>query len=285
MQIRTIGAFYGNSGRIDGAEVGAAYLKRLADKRPGVSGGADISVDITDGRDKIAHVEDICRSLKAEMKQTLDRGEFALVLGGDHSIATGSVAGVLAHNSRNAAVVYIDAHADMNTFETSATQNIHGMPMAVCFGLGTPRLTEIVFPKLGTDKIILMGARSIDPGEARLIDEREIAWLSSDVLRKGNITDVQAVLKDFVVRGNIGQLHISFDIDVIDPQYAPGTGVPEPDGLTPEKALQLVDTVFDTGLVRSMDIVEYNPKLDVDNRTRSVCHELLERVFSRISIC
>ncbi len=187
-------------------------------------------------------------------------GVFPIVLGGDHSLSMGSVSGVA---RGRIGVIWVDAHADFNTPETSPSGNIHGMPLAVLCGLGHPRLTE-AFQAVDPRDVVLIGVRSLDPGEKRLLKEMGVrVYTMHEVDRLGMARIAEETLA--YLEGL--PLHVSLDADVLDPTLAPGVGTPVPGGLTYREAHLLMEVLAHSGRVRSLDLVEVNPILDEKNRT------------------
>lgn len=282
MQLETIVAAYDLAGKIPGAGEGALLLKKFLENQYGEYSGKYIALPEMKVHNSVEDVACFCGELRDAVYATLSNGKFALILGGDHSIAIGSIAGAMAVDGANVGVVYIDAHADMNTFETSSSKNIHGMPLAVCMGEGNATLKGVVPVQLDSSHLFLLGTRSIDPGEAELLESQKIKYLSSDYINNHSLNDVVLLLRDFISRNDIKKLHLSFDIDVIDPAYAPATGVPEVNGVSPLKVEKLLECVFATGLVGSMDIVEYNPQLDIAGRTNKLCERFADLTYGLI---
>lgn len=211
----------------------------------------------------LAYLEEIRAAALAlkERLAALPEGVFPIVLGGDHSLSMGSVAG--AARGRRVGVVWVDAHADFNTPETSPSGNVHGMPLAVLSGLGHPRLTE-VFRAVDPKDVVLVGVRSLDPGEKRLLKEAGVrVYTMHEVDRLGVARIAEEVLKH--LQGL--PLHVSLDADVLDPTLAPGVGTPVPGGLTYREAHLLMEILAESGRVQSLDLVEVNPILDERNRT------------------
>jgi arginase len=208
------------------------------------------------------YLEEI-RQAALELKErlmTLPEEVFPIVLGGDHSLAMGSVSGVA---RGRVGVIWVDAHADFNTPETSPSGNIHGMPLAVLCGLGHPRLTE-VFQAVDPKDVVLIGVRSVDPGEARLLKEMGVrVYTMHEVDRLGIAPIAEEALS--YLEGL--PLHVSLDADVLDPTLAPGVGTPVPGGLSYREAHLLMEILALSGQVRSLDLVEVNPILDEKNRT------------------
>ena len=188
-----------------------------------------------------------------------------VVLGGDHSIAIGSVTG--ASRRQRTGVVWVDAHGDFNTPKTSPSGNIHGMPLATLCGLGDPRLTDIGWPgrKIDPEDVVLIGIRDLDSEERRLMKEARVTvYTMKEVDRIGLPRIAEETLAKL---GGLPRLHVSFDADVLDPEIAPGVGTPVPGGLTYREAHLLMELFADSESVTSLDLVEVNPILDRANRT------------------
>ncbi len=223
-----------------------------------------------------------CNRLASEVEIITSDGDFPLVLGGDHSIVLGSLAGLAAtakKSGQTIGVLYVDAHGDFNTSETSPTGNIHGECLAASAGLGLPELTNLYFEgrKVDPKNICFVGSRDLDPGEKLLMKKAGVTvFTMSDIDRQGFATIVQKVL-DFFKKVDI--VHVSFDMDVLDPMFAPGTGIPLPGGLTNREALLIMEEMAATGKVKSAEIVEVNPILDVRNQTAILAVSLAARLL------
>lgn len=245
----------------------ARLLEQLEDLGYTVEDLGDVPVSLARARRRrgrgLAYLEEI-RAAALVLKErlaALPEGVFPIVLGGDHSLSMGSVAG--AARGRRVGVVWVDAHADFNTPETSPSGNVHGMPLAVLSGLGHPRLTE-VFRAVDPKDVVLVGVRSLDPGEKRLLKEAGVrVYTMHEVDRLGVARIAEEVLKH--LQGL--PLHVSLDADVLDPTLAPGVGTPVPGGLTYREAHLLMEILAESGRVQSLDLVEVNPILDERNRT------------------
>lgn len=228
-------------------------------------------------------IKKACEALAAEVEAAADKGGFPLVLGGDHSIALGSLAGMGAYArkaGKRLGVLYVDAHGDFNTDETSPTGNIHGECLAASCGFGLPDLTNLYFDGVKVDPrdVCFVGSRDIDPGERALMKKSGVTVFSmSDVDRLGFPEIARRVVAFF--RNRVDMVHVSFDMDVLDPMFAPGTGIPLAAGLTNREALLLMEEMADTGLVRSAEIVEVNPVLDVRNQTAVLAVALAARLL------
>lgn len=201
--------------------------------------------------------------------------QFPLILGGDHSIAIGTLAG-LAKEYRNLGVIWYDAHADMNTPDTSPSGNIHGMPLAVAMGLGHPALVKVggAQPKVKPENIVLIGARDVDAGELALIAERNIRMYTAEEV---NARGVEAVMREAVayLAERCDGIHLSFDLDGLDPHVAPGVGTPVQAGLAWQESLQALAYLGACGKLTSAEFVEVNPLLDQGNRTAELAVELM----------
>jgi arginase len=224
-----------------------------------------------------------CTQLAAEVEKAASAEEFPLVLGGDHSIVLGTLAGLAAANkkkNKTLGVLYVDAHGDFNTTETTLSGNIHGECLSASAGYGIPELTNLYFEgrKVDPKNICYVGLRDLDPGEKILMKEAGVtAYTMSDVDRQGFSAIVWKVTSFFKER--VDSVHVSFDMDCLDPMFAPGTGIQLPAGLTNREGLLLMEEMADTGLVHSAEIVEVNPILDVRNQTGKLAVELAARLL------
>ena len=210
----------------------------------------------------------------------LENNTLPFIVGGDHSLALGSIAGASKFLGNDLAVIWIDAHGDINTEETSPSGNIHGMPLAASMGIGYKKLTSIFFDdfKIKPENVFILACRDLDAGEIALIDELNInVWTNEDINVKGTDVVVNELLS-IIKEKNIENIHLSYDIDCLDPEYVPGTGTPVTDGLSFGESKILLESILGTSLVRSIDFVEYNPDLDKNNRTKETCIELLKLI-------
>ena len=224
-----------------------------------------------------------CTKLAASVEEISSKGDFPLVLGGDHSIVLGTLAGLAASakkENKKIGVLYVDAHGDFNDTNTSPTGNIHGECLAASAGLGLPDLTNLYFEgqKVDPHNICFVGCRDLDPGEKLLMKKAGVTvFTMSDIDRQGFSEIVKKVLKFFETHAD--WIHVSFDMDVLDPMYAPGTGIPLPGGLTNREALLLMEEMASIGKVKSAEIVEVNPILDVRNQTAILAVSLAARLL------
>ncbi|SDX31679.1 arginase [Marininema mesophilum] len=222
-------------------------------------------------------------SVNEELAETLDKvvleGCFPLVLGGDHSIAIGTIAGV-AKRRKRMGLVWFDAHGDLNTAETSPTGNIHGMPLAVSLGIGHPDLVNLAgfTPKVQPENIVVIGARSLDEGERHLIREKGIrVFTMHDIDRLGMGRVIEESID--IVSKDTDSVHLSLDLDGMDPKDAPGVGTPVPGGISYRESHLAMEMLSDAGVLTSAEFVEVNPILDRKNCTAQAAVALIGSVF------
>jgi arginase len=226
----------------------------------------------------LPQIAQTCKRLAEMVEQAADNGHVPVVLGGDHSIAIGTVSGMSRHfrkAGKKLGLIWIDAHADMNTPATSPSGNVHGMPLACCIGLGPRELTHIggSAPQIEPDSVALVGLRSVDDVEGHSVRELGMhAFTMRDIDERG----LRAVITEaiqIVTAGTAG-FHLSFDMDAVDPREAPGVGTPVRGGITYREAHLAMELIGDSGLMTSLEIVEVNPVLDEANRTALLAVEL-----------
>ncbi|RNF38794.1 arginase [Planococcus salinus] len=240
-------------------------------------GHADGSLDMDTNLRNLSVITEAMEELGEKVHNVAAAGNFPLVLGGDHSIAIGTLAGISA-NHENLGVIWYDAHTDMNTSETSPSGNIHGMPLAASFGHGHEKLTQIrgYAPKVKPENIVVIGARSVDPGERELIKERGIKVYSMHEIDKlGMNAVVEDAIRYLKEERNTDAVHLSLDLDGIDPIYTPGVGTPVPGGISYRESHLAMEMLFDAGIITSAEFVEVNPILDEKNRTADVAVALI----------
>lgn len=225
-----------------------------------------------------AVIAEVCERLAARTRASVEAGAIPLTLGGDHSVAMGSIAGVAAaHAARGqqVGVIWVDAHGDMNTPETSPSGNVHGMPLAALQGRGPELLTRIggVDPSVLPQHVALIGLRELDAREKALIRNAGVlAVTMTDIDRDGLAPHMERALAA-VTRGTAG-FCLSLDMDGVDPAEAPGVGTPVPGGLTYREAHLLMEMAAEAGGISAMDIVEVNPALDHENVTADLGAQL-----------
>ena len=221
-------------------------------------------------------VVEACTKLAEQVGTAVEHKKFPLVLGGDHSIAIGTLAG-LAQHYKNLGVIWYDAHADMNTAETSPSGNIHGMPLAVAMGLGHEKLTHIggEQPKIDPKNLVIIGARSVDEGERELIKEKGIKVYSMHEIDRLGMAAVMEDALAYLRSREIDGLHLSLDLDGLDPMYTPGVGTPVPGGITYRESHLAMEMLQESNLLTSAEFVEVNPVLDTKNATANVAVGLM----------
>ena len=254
-----------------------------------VEDGGNIAVPVPEEvrddapRNGMRHLEAVaeaCERVFAAVREAVAVGRFPIILGGDHSIAMGTIAGVVAA-AGPVGVIWIDAHGDFNTPETSPSGNIHGMPLAHLVGRGHPRLVGIgdPGPTLRPEQVVLIGVRSLDPGEREAMAESGMLVFT---MREVDEWGIATVVRQALTRLKAWpRLHVSLDLDALDPQVAPGVGTPVPGGLTYREAHLAMELLADSGRVGSVDVVEINPILDERNRTAELAVELLASLLGQ----
>ncbi len=224
----------------------------------------------TDAR-YLPEIADACRRLADHVEANLELGRFPVVLGGDHSVAIGTISGIARYwrkRGKRIGVIWADAHTDMNTPASSPTGNIHGMPLAVLLGYGDPELVAIAGdqPALDPRHVCVIGARDVDNDERTLVRKSGIRVYSmSELDERGTAICVREAVER-ACDGTVG-VHLSFDLDGVDPAHAPGVGTPVPGGLNLRESHLICEKVADTGRLLGVEMVELNPVLDSENRT------------------
>ena len=266
----------------------SAGLRRLGNN---VKYEGNISVPIpeskTPGRGLKYHREvvKVCNSLAQRVEKIIDASAFPIVLGGDHSIAMGTVSGISNHyrkKNQNIGLVYVDAHGDMNTPDTSPSGNIHGMPLAALLGIGPQELTNIhgFSPKVRQENTALVGIRAIDRAEREVIKQSGIHVFTMREIDERGIGEVTREVLNVVNDGTAG-FHLSFDLDGLDPEIAPGVGTPVRGGIDFREAHTLMEMVADNGRMVGLEMVELNPILDNRNTTGELAVDLILSAFGK----
>lgn len=237
-----------------------------------------------------------CDAVHEHVKRIVKKGAFPLVVGGDHSIAIGTIAGLVAAYKEEEAelkktkprteltlgVIWIDAHGDLNTPQTSPSGNIHGMPVAVSLGQGPKELTHIggFAPKIMPNDLVMVGLRDLDRQEKQaILDSGVHAFTMKDIDERG----MAAVMRDAInlATRNTEYLHVSFDIDSVDPRSAPGTGTAVFGGLTYREAHLAMEMIAETDSLTSLELCEVNPILDVHNQTGQLAVDLIASALGK----
>ena len=270
----------------------AGLEARLEELGHVVEDGGNVAVAIpeqkTVGDPNAKYLKEItatCTKLSDLVLKTLDAGVVPLVLGGDHSVAAGTVAGVsefYRRQNQRIGLIWIDAHTDINTPESSPSGNVHGMPLAAITGLGPPELSHIYnfSPKVNPDNCVLVGVRDIDAVEKENVRRAGIeVFTMRDIDERGMRTVMEEALRA-AGRGTVGY-HVSLDMDWIDPEDAPGVGTPVRGGATYREAHLAMEIMADHGRMLSFEIVEVNPVIDEHNRTADLAVELALSAFGK----
>jgi arginase len=275
-----------------GVDMGPSALRlagldeRLAEIGVDVQDSGDVAAGIPEAvargdaklkyRDTIASA---CTELAVRVRAAHADGRIPLTLGGDHSLAIGSLAGSAAHfheRGERLGAIWMDAHADFNTPDTTPSGNVHGMGFAVCCGLGDPMLTHLMgfAPKVDPARCALIGVRDLDPGERTGLRAAGVTVFTMREVDEMGIHKVMDRALEIAGRATAG-VHVSFDMDVLDPTEAPGTGTPVRGGISYREAHLAMEVLADSARLRSMDLVEINPVLDDRNKTASLGVELI----------
>lgn len=228
-------------------------------------------------------IVDVAQRLAEQVARTMAEGRVPLVLGGDHSMSLGSVMG--AARGRKLGLIWLDAHGDFNTHETTPSGNIHGMPLAALCGYGVEALvtlggTQPAGAAIDPRNIAIIGARDLDPHEKKLLREAGVAVFSMEAIDKLGINEVLHRAIEIACRGTDG-IYLSLDIDGVDPMFAPGVGTPVPGGLTFREAHLVVEQLAGTGRIIGMDVVEVNPILDKVNMSGELAVKLTLSAFGK----
>lgn len=220
-------------------------------------------------------IQEANEQLAHTIEQVMQKGHFPLVLGGDHSLAIGTIAGVSKCIDR-LGVLWFDAHSDLNTEKTSPSGNIHGMSLAVSLGKGTKDLTHMggYAPKILPENTVIVGARELDPGEQALIRELGIRVFTMHEIDRLGMTTVMEQAIQMVSSGTDG-VHLSFDLDSLDPKDAPGVGTPVPGGVTYRESHLAMEMLAEANVLVSAEFVEVNPILDHANQTAETAVQMI----------
>lgn len=230
-------------------------------------------------KDNLRNLDEVAEgniTLAQEVDKIVEQGRFPLVLGGDHSIAMGSLAGISKHYE-NLGVIWYDAHADLNSGETSPSGNIHGMPLAVSLGIGHDKLTNILDyqPKIKPENIVIIGARSVDEGERELIKEKGIKVYTMHEVDRLGMSEVMQESLEYLEGRNVDGVHLSLDLDSLDPEEAPGVGTPVMGGFSYRESHLAMEMLNESEKITSAEFVEVNPILDEKNKTASMAVGLM----------
>ncbi|GFO69305.1 arginase [Geomonas limicola] len=261
---------------------GALRYAGIADRLSGLGyqvedqGNLDVPVRDVLGGEREMHylpsIRRVCDAVYQAGRRAVEDGFLPLFMGGDHSMALGSIGGVTHHEP--VGVIWIDAHGDFNTPQTSPSGNIHGMVLAALMGQGFPELVQLgrIGPKLQVSDVVMIGIRELDPQERQRLKESGIATYT---MREIDERGMGTVAREAVERlEHVSRLHVSLDLDALDPLEVPGVGTTSPGGLTYREAQLLMEIIADSRRLASLDIVEINPILDQRNQTAKIAVEL-----------
>ncbi|MGE8207483.1 arginase [Heyndrickxia sp. NPDC080065] len=217
--------------------------------------------------------------LSSKVDEIVQKGDFPLVFGGDHSIAIGTLSGVSKHY-KNLGVIWYDAHGDLNIADTSPSGNIHGMPLAASLGHGHPTLTEIggYAPKIKHENVVIIGARDLDEGEKELIKNKGMKVYTMHEIDRLGMTKVMEETINYLKDKTDG-VHLSLDLDALDPSDCPGVGTPVLGGISYRESHLAMEMLAESGMITSAEFVEVNPILDERNRTAEVAVALMGSLF------
>jgi len=229
-------------------------------------------------------INSLNEKIYSQVLQTLKKDKFPFVIGGDHSIAIGSALASI-KKYRKMGIIWFDSHGDFNTFDTTVTGNIHGLPLAVITGFEKRNLSKFHDGEFyAYENTVIVGARDIDKWELPNIEKAGITvFTTEDIKKQGiEITTKKAIE---IASKNTNGIHISYDLDLIDPRFAPGVSVPAKDGISVDDAKKIIDIVIkNKETVKSMDLVEFNPLKDIENKTEKIAKDILEKVMTELFI-
>lgn len=256
--------------KIDVVDLGDIMISRLVDYSRS---------DSNSNLKNLSLVSEASTKLAVKVDEVVQSGSFPLVLGGDHSIAIGTLAGVSKHY-QNLGVIWFDAHGDLNTEATSPSGNIHGMPLAISLGIGHSDLVNILgyAPKVQPEHIVIIGARSLDEGEKVLIREKGIRVYTMHEIDRLGMTKVMEECISYLKERTDG-VHLSLDLDGIDPVDAPGVGTPVIGGISYRESHLAMEMLEEAQIITSAEFVEVNPILDDRNKTAEIAVELVGSLF------
>lgn len=272
---------------VDGADLGPSIITENIDK----SKINNIYVVNKPNYEKEKEKENLKKNLKGvnEFNEELynvvskvtNEDNFPLTLGGDHTIAIASALASIKKNKK-LGIIWVDAHGDFNTFKTTITGNLHGLPLAVITGYEKELLSYFhdgnFYPFTNT---VILGARDIDPAELdNLMDANVTIFTTTDIYKYGIQHVVDKAIE--IASKDVDGIHISYDIDVIDPKDAPGVSVPAVSGITKEDAYEILNNLLKYDNIKSMDVVEFNPKRDIDNKTKEIADTIVNTIINNI---
>jgi arginase len=255
--------------------------------RGNLSGPANPWLPPVEGYRHLPQVADWNSTLHDAVHAELALGHMPIVLGGDHCLGIGSISAVARHcreNGKTLRVLWLDAHADFNTAQLTPSGNVHGMPVAVLCGHGPTTLTGIggTTPAIQAGEVRQIGIRSVDAGEKRLVHQAGLEVFDMRYIDEMGMRHTMD--QAFMGLDDNTHLHVSFDVDFLDPEIAPGVGTTVPGGPTYREAQLCMEMIADTGRLASLDVMELNPALDVRNRTAELAVDLIESLFGKSTL-
>jgi len=259
--------------RYAGLDERVAQLGRRVEDWGDVETAVLEATEVVDERMRyLPQIKATCERIAALVARASEEDYLPLVLGGDHSVALGSLGG-MARAHGPGGVLWLDAHGDLNRPETSPSGNVHGMPLAAALGVAGPEFESNEYPLPAVDRVALVGVRSLDPGERELLAELDACvFTMSDLDRQGVEPAIREALEHVT---GAGFVHVSLDMDVLDPDVAPGVGTPVRGGLSYREAHLALELVAEAGVLSSLEVVEVNPILDRENETAQLAVELV----------
>jgi len=282
-----LGVYYGSAGKIEGADKGAETIVNAFKADTRLSYGGYIRSTLPEGRFRglknLRQVMDVAVKSRELCRHSLDNGDIPFVIGGDHSSVMGNISAACAKWGPEAfGVLYLDAHCDINTPETSPSGNLHGMSLAALMGLGDEAMCSVAEPHIIPANVLFTGVRSIDPGEAEIIRRYGIPTIPASRIRVEGVPRTLERIAGFIREKGIKHLHLSVDLDVLDPSLVPGTGVPEKDGLFENEFFSILRFVSGLDILSSLDLVEFIPSLDRDGFTQNICGKVMETALESL---
>lgn len=237
--------------------------------------------DLTDLMLKnLSSIIEMAELVGREIDEVIQSSQFPLIIGGDHSISLGTIAGI-GQNYENLGVIWVDAHGDVNTHETTPSGNIHGMPLAANMGFGHEKLIDILnyFPKIKPQNVVILGARDLDEGEVELLKKHHITYYTHCDIEHHGIKKIMKAMDSKFTSNGIESLHLSFDMDVLDPSVVKGVGTPVEGGITYREAAYILQEIKKWKTLVSCEFVEVNPLLDEKNKTAEIAVKLIGELF------
>ncbi len=281
MDVKKLILSYGNAGACQGVFKGAKILLEKA-KFSNYELLEPIILE-KETTNNLKNVNEVIKNINLianKFDETLTNKNFPLLIGGDHSLSLGTVSAVSKHYD-NLGVIWFDAHGDMNTNKTSPSGNIHGMILAALQGVGDNRLTNLYYQgtKVKTENVLIFGVRDLDEKEEELVKELGVKVLTYDYINKIGLINALNEVKEFY-KNKTNNIHLSFDLDVVDPLILPGVSVPVEKGFNLEESTNIIKSIFKMFNITSMDIVEYNPVCDKDDITLNYLIKTIELIES-----